>query len=105
MLAQTRDSRKLERFMVYPHFVTVGCDHQQVYWIMRRESSYATFRYSLDKKKDSWVGTAKWVFSDGKVREGQSVVEKMSQDKWEWRASFTSNGETHTYRAINRRVK
>ena len=69
------------------------------------DGSYATFRYSLDKKKDSWVGTAKWVFSDGKVGEGQSVVEKKSQDEWEWRASFTSDGETHTYRSINRRVK
>lgn len=69
------------------------------------DGSYATFRYSLDKKKDSWVGTAKWVYSDGTVAEGQSVVDKKSHDEWEWNASFTSDGKTHTYRAINRRVK
>jgi hypothetical protein len=69
------------------------------------DGSYATFRYSLDKKEDCWVGTAKWVFSDGRVGEGESVVEKKSANEWEWRATFKSNGRTNEYRSVNRRVK
>lgn len=69
------------------------------------DGTYATFRYSLDVKKDAWVGTAKWVFPDGRIEEGKSVVDKKSPDEWEWNASFTRNGTKHTYRSINRRVK
>ncbi len=68
------------------------------------DGSYATFRYSLDLKKDSWVGTAKWVSPDGRIEEGKSVVEKKSHDEWEWNGSFARNGTPHTYRTINRRV-
>lgn len=69
------------------------------------DGSYATFRYALDKKKDSWVGTFAWIYSDGTKLEGPSVVEKKSPDEWEWNAFYERDGEKHTWRTINRKAK
>jgi hypothetical protein len=69
------------------------------------DGSYMTFRYSLDKKKDSWVGTFAWTSAEGKTVEGPSVVEKKTQDEWVWNASYEIEGEKHSWRSINRRVK
>lgn len=69
------------------------------------DGSYATFRYFLGKKKDAWVGTCSWVYSDGRKRDGDSVIVKNSQNEWEWTATYSEQGKTHTTRTINRRVK
>ena len=69
------------------------------------DGGYASFRYFLGQKKDSWVGTFVWVYADGRKIEGESVVEKKSKDEWEWNASYMDDGKKHTWRTINKRVK
>jgi hypothetical protein len=69
------------------------------------DGSYATFSYFLDKKKDAWVGTFKWVYADGKVHAGESIVEKKNNDLWEWNASCLDDGKKRTWKTINQRVK
>lgn len=64
----------------------------------------ATFRYNLDQK-DVWDGSFTWVYGDGRKYEGKSVVEKKSNDEWEWNASYAADGKEHTWRTVNRRVK
>lgn len=69
------------------------------------DGGYATFCYSLDKEPDAWVGTFKWVYADGKIHAGDSVVEKKGDDLWEWKASCVDDGKKLTWRTINKRVK
>jgi len=66
---------------------------------------YASYRYFLGKKKDSWVGSFTAIYADGKKLEGESIVEKKGPDEWEWNATYMDAGKTHTWRTINRRVK
>ena len=56
------------------------------------DGSVATFWYFLEKQKDAWVGTCKMVYADGRVLEGESIVEKKGADEWEWTATC-SGGE------------
>ena len=69
------------------------------------DGSYATFCYFLDKKKDAWVGTFKWVHADGEVLAGESIVEKKDRDEWVCNASSLDQGKKLTWKTINRRVK
>jgi hypothetical protein len=66
---------------------------------------YASYRYFLGKKKDSWVGSFTEIYADGKKLEGESIVDKKGPDEWEWNASYMDAGKKHTWRTINRRVK
>jgi hypothetical protein len=86
----------------------VGWDPQRKQLVEHWYSSdgaYATFCYSLDKKKDAWVGTFKRAFADGTIHEGESVVEIKGEDEWEWHSSYPVDGKTHTISTKNRRVK
>ena len=69
------------------------------------DGSYVTFRYSIDKQPDIWPGTFVWTYADGRKIEGESVVRIKSDHEWEGNMSFESEGQTHTWRSINRRVK
>ena len=69
------------------------------------DGGYATFLYSLDKEKDAWVGTFKWVYADGKIHAGPSRVDKKGKDLWEWKASCMDDGKKLTWRSINKRVE
>lgn len=69
------------------------------------DGGYATFCYSLDTKKDAWVGTFKWVQANGKVLSGDSIVEKKSQDLWECNMSCMDDGKKLTWQSFNKRVK
>jgi hypothetical protein len=86
----------------------VGWDPQRKQLVEHWYSSdgtYATFCYSLDKKKNAWVGTFKRAFADGTIHEGESIVETKGKDEWEWHSSYAVDGKAHTIRTKNRRVK
>jgi hypothetical protein len=71
------------------------------------DGSVATFWYFLDKQKDAWVGTCKWIYADGRVLEGDSVVVKKGADEWEWKAtcSVAGSDKKTVWKSANRRVK
>ena len=69
------------------------------------DGSYATFRYTIDLQKQNGTGTCRWVYSDGRKYEGESVVQVKSPDEWEWNANVMLDGKKRTWRTINRRVK
>jgi hypothetical protein len=69
------------------------------------DGSKAAFYYSLDGEKRAGIGTFKWIYADGRVVEGKSVVQIKTDDEWEWNASYTQDGKERTWRTVNRRVK
>ena len=69
------------------------------------DGSKSTFSYTLDADKKAGIGTFQWVYADGRKYEGKSVVQIITDDEWEWNASYVENGKEHTWRSINRRVK
>ncbi len=64
-----------------------------------------SYRYHLDKDKNSWVGTLRYADMEGKTFEGKSVVEKKSNDEWVWKATWVEDGKERTRSCVNRRVK
>jgi hypothetical protein len=65
----------------------------------------ASFSYKLDAAKQAGTGTFKWIYSDGTTYEGESVVQVIGDDEWEWNASYVEDGKKHTWRTISRRVR
>ena len=64
-----------------------------------------SYRYHIDKEKNSWVGTLRYADTEGKTFEGKSVVEKKSKDEWVWKATWVEDGKERTRSSVNRRVK
>ncbi len=73
------------------------------YWY-DSDGGWGTFRYCLGQKKDCWIGTFVLVDRDDRKFEGDSIVEKKSQNEWQWNASYIQDGKKHAWRTVNRRV-
>ncbi|MBN1851873.1 MAG: hypothetical protein JW829_04085 [Pirellulales bacterium] len=64
-----------------------------------------SFCYDIHKEKNTWIGTFKYVDSQGRIFEGSSVVKIKNNNEWTWDASWIENGATKTRRSENRRAK
>ncbi|MGI6414809.1 MAG: hypothetical protein ACOX1P_04005 [Thermoguttaceae bacterium] len=66
---------------------------------------YVSYRHRIDKEKNAWVGTVRYADTEGKTTEGTSVLQKKSNDEWEWKATWVEGGKERTRGCVSRRVE